>query len=343
MNYLSRAIAVLAVVGGQAHAQSDTFDPDLGLQACTPETATDTVRVGIRTDTPPFSSSVAVPPFSRDPHGAVTGYTVELCEAFLDHAGLEGCYEEVSAQDRFDWLAGQRIDMLCGATTATLNVREAFETTLYTFITASTILVPALDAERLGKTEPAIGYRAGTTSTPEVTFEEYGQRDVVTGNAQGIPAESRISRILRKHFPKIVSPRWVPVDSHFDVVDKLRSGELDAFIADQAILSALLRQDPERSADFKLEPEVLRLQPYAVVMAPHGARRDGAPADLALRFNEFLVTEKFRKGDPFRRFQTRLLEIFGRDVDVNFLQLAAIQGEIPVGKPVGVGPPEATQ
>ena len=315
------AAAVTVATATSAPAQSI-------LPQCVETPRDPVVRVGIRADAPPFSSLRPVPPFSGS---GVTGYTVELCAAFLDAQGLGACYIEVDTKERFEKLADQTIDMLCGATTATLHVRDAFETSLYTFITATTVLVPPLDTARAGKTRPRIGYRDGTTADPDVTFETTGDDT------------DRITTILKRHFPNFAGAEWVAVSDHFSVIDKLtpdggNAPELDAFIADKAILSALLRHAGSPPG-FQVDGSAIRLQPYAIVLAPPGRQRAAIPSDLSVELNRFLVTERFAPGDKLKAYKSRLLEIFGRDVDASFLDLAEIQSLIPLGVAIDTGEP----
>lgn len=323
----SSVILIAAIAfADDAQAQSDLSD--MGLAQCGSAKAdSQKIRVGVRLDAPPFSSINPVEPFASErPQASVTGYTVELCEAFLNWAKLDGCYEPVEPDERWSALLDKKIDMLCGASTATIHVRNRFQTTLNTFITATALAVSGT-ASTSGIENPVIGYRAGTTADPEVTFERTEGEN-----------EPRIKEILKVHFPNLTEIEWKPLDDHFSVVEQLSKGGekdgIDAVVADRAILAAIARQSDAGAAAIRIDPAALRLQPYAVIMPPPEERREGVPQELARMFDEFLVTERFQTGAAFAAYRERLLEVFGSDLDLSFIRLAEIQGEIPVGEPL---------
>jgi len=78
--------------------------------------------LGVRADVPPFSSfdnGMERPDKAR-------GYTVDLCRRIAERAVLNGLYcsveyKEVKAAERFKVLASGEINVLCGATTVTLE------------------------------------------------------------------------------------------------------------------------------------------------------------------------------------------------------------------------------
>ncbi len=115
------------------------------------------LRIGARTDAPPFA-------FEQD--GRLGGFSVELCVAVGQAlsmqpglAGLEGRLVRGNAENRVDMLATGEIDILCGATTATLARREAVSFSIATFLTGVGSAVradaPPLLREVLVETSPA--------------------------------------------------------------------------------------------------------------------------------------------------------------------------------------------
>jgi len=136
------AVFVFAVIGLPAVADDGT-----------------TIRVGVRSDAAPFSKRV-MPPQSlykgrcdeQTPSVTYRGYSVDLCRDFIGHlqtqhpGKLDYCFVEVvtyrgeNVLNRFDALANGDIDMLCGATTATLEVQSRFRTSLVTFLSTSTFI-----------------------------------------------------------------------------------------------------------------------------------------------------------------------------------------------------------
>ena len=163
------------------------------------------VRVGHRTDAPPFSFAGA--------DGAATGYTVELCQRIIGAIG-EAVGGEVTAEfvpltteERFQAVADGRVDMHCGAATATLERREQVSFSVPVFITGISALMSA-DAPRFlrdvlaGEASQApprlavvqafehrtFGVRAGTTAETGSSTRWPGSRPT--------PRSSR-SRIMR--------------------------------------------------------------------------------------------------------------------------------------------------
>ena len=85
--------------------------------------ASKTLRVGYRTDAPPFSAE-------PEP-GKRVGYSLDICRAVADAVrgelqlpALIIQYIAVTAENRFDRVEAGAIDILCGPTSATLSRRE---------------------------------------------------------------------------------------------------------------------------------------------------------------------------------------------------------------------------
>ena len=97
------------------------------------------VRFGFRTDAPPFSSLV---------DGAPGGFSIDLCalvaSAIKDVTELKeftARFTPVGTGQRFDAIVNGDIDILCGATTATLGRREKVSFSISTFITGVAAVV----------------------------------------------------------------------------------------------------------------------------------------------------------------------------------------------------------
>lgn len=216
--------------------------------------ADNVLRLGVRTDAPPFA-------VLKD--GQLSGFSVDLCTAVgeaiakdTETAGLQGTFVEVSAADRFDKLEAGEIDVLCGATTATLARREAVSFTIPTFFTGVGAAVrpeaPELLREILLVRSPAaasdaairaafgnakLGVRGGTTAQDWLAASGLTEIDGVTVTA---------------------------VDNHFAGLEALSAGEIDAYFADQAILAGLTRDMGEDrplmgSKAFTAEPYALAI------------------------------------------------------------------------------------
>ena len=107
--------------------------------AISAQTDKKTLVVGVRTDAPPFSSQLA------GSDGKYQGFSVSLCEEIAARAVREGLYcdwrfEKVTATDRFNMLVAGDIQLLCGATTVTLERERAVDFSLLTFIDRKSVV-----------------------------------------------------------------------------------------------------------------------------------------------------------------------------------------------------------
>jgi ABC-type amino acid transport substrate-binding protein len=197
------------------------------------------LKIGYREDAAPYSYKDAI--------GQPAGYTVALCQAVavdvaaeVGRAELAVEYVPVGTEDRFSALQEGRIDLLCGATTATLERRALIDFSVPTFIDGAGVLLradgPDTFAELAGET---VGVRAATTTE-----------------------EALRNTLQRQDMQATV----VPVDSHEDGLARLEAGEITAYFADQAILVFLASRSaaPEKlkvgEGQFTLEPYALGLQ-----------------------------------------------------------------------------------
>ncbi|WP_299615686.1 amino acid ABC transporter substrate-binding protein [Pelagibius sp.] len=197
-----------------------------------------TLKLGVRDDAPPFSF--------LDENGQPQGYSVSLCEAVGGIVGsslgldnLAVAFVPVTAENRFAALADGRIDLLCGATTVTLERRAKVDFSLQTFVTGASVLYrsdgPANFAALAGR---RVGVRAGTTT-------DDGLRRALS--EAGIEAEV------------------VAIGSHDAAREALEAGEIAAYFADRAILVMLARQakNPEQLV---LAKRFFSFEPYALAM-----------------------------------------------------------------------------
>lgn len=197
------------------------------------------IRLGYRTDAVPFAYN--------SPEGEPAGYTVELCQAVAasvqEQLGLDALeieYIEVGAEDRFEAIESGKIDLLCGATSATLERREHVDFSIATFVDGASVLLPAEGPESFDQLSgEKVGVRGGTTTEEalENTLAETG-----------------------------VEAEVVAVSSHDDGLAKLQSGEISAYFADQAILIFL---GSTSETPLRLSDRVFTIEPYALALT-HG-------------------------------------------------------------------------
>jgi len=202
------------------------------------------VRIGYRQDAAPFSYENAV--------GEAAGYSVDLCKAVAarlkDQLALDKItlrYVPVGAEDRFDALEDGRIDLLCGATTATLSRRERVDFSIATFVDGASVL-----------------------------FRDDGPDNfqALAGRKVGVRGATTTEEALRNTLEDLaIDAEIVAVSSHDDGLQKLEAGEIAAYFGDRAILLYLAGEsdDPAR---LMLSERYYTVEPYALGL-PRG---DGA-------------------------------------------------------------------
>jgi polar amino acid transport system substrate-binding protein/glutamate/aspartate transport system substrate-binding protein len=196
------------------------------------------IKLGYRLDAAPFSFA--------DSTGLPAGYSVALCDAVvnalrgqLQRSDIKVEFVLVSADDRFDVLQAGDIDLLCGATTVTLERRQRVDFSLLTFVTGSSVLYrkdgPANFLELVGK---KVGVRAGTTT------------------------EDGLKRALKDAGNEA---QVVAVENHEEGRRALEDGELAAYFADRAIL-AMLGAQAQRPENLVLSDRFFSYEPYALAL-----------------------------------------------------------------------------
>ncbi len=212
-----------------------------------------TFTIGYRGDALPFSF--------KDQAGEARGYSVDLCTEIAAEIGshlgvdsLEIDFVEVGTEDRFEAIADGRIDLLCGATTVTLERRETVDFSVLTFVTGATVL-----------------YRSDGAASFEALA---GQR---IGVRQGTTTAEGLNNALAE---LNVEAEIVPFDDHDAGIDALTQGDVEAYFADRAILifHYIDRGEP---AELVLSDRVFSNEPYALAMA-HGDSDFRVAVDRAL-------------------------------------------------------------
>lgn len=247
------------------------------------------LRLGFRTDAPPFASVV---------DGAPQGFTIDLCarlaEAIRETSDVDrllGRFLPVGTERRFEALANGEIDILCGATTATLGRRETVSFSIPTFLTGVSVVMrsdaPALAREVLIEKSPAAfsqtvvdtalaGLRLGVRRA--TTAEDWLGETGIAGSAEA---------------------EIVPFESHESGIAAVETGEIAAYFADRAILLGLLRG---REGDaLVLAEKSFTQEPYALAI-PRGDEDFRLALDRALsrlyRSGEMLAIVRRHFGPP---------------------------------------------
>ena len=224
--------ALLIVLAAGASASAGTLDR---------VRESGTLTIGYRTDAAPFAY--------HDEQGEPAGFMINLCRSVvaslehqLDLADIAIDYVPVTAENRFDAIAEGRIDMLCGATTATLTRREHVDFSILVFIDGASVLYRAdgpADFDSLAGHK--IGVRAATTT-------ETALRNTL--KVRGIAAEV------------------VAVSSHDEGLSQLESNDISAYFADQAILLYMWARS-QSATKLRLSKHLFTNEPYALAL-PRG-------------------------------------------------------------------------
>jgi ABC-type amino acid transport substrate-binding protein len=230
MRILTAVVIALSLVIGNAEAGVlDQLKAGEGL------------KIGFREDAAPFSY--------RDAEGKPAGYSLELCGIIahdlkqkLGLPALKVEYVPVTTENGFTAIQKGDVELLCGATTATLSRREIVDFSVPTFIDGAGIL-----------------YRAdGPTA-----FEELGGHKVAVRS--GTTTEKVLKEALAAN---ALSADLVTVGDHKDGLRQLEKGEVAAYFADQSILLFLLLESDARD-QLKLSDRFFTREPYALAL-PRG-------------------------------------------------------------------------
>jgi len=263
--------------------------------------AGDVLTIGVRDDAPPFSW--------RDEDGHYRGFSVSLCKVIGESAKESGEFSDyrfvgIDAKNRFDKLNDNKIDILCGATTVTLERMRKFDFTLFTFLSGASYMYPA--------------------EVGPIKHEDLKEKRI------GVLGDTTTEELVRKKVATMLDPSIKPeslsivvVDNHFDSIELLRKSEIDVYFADREILLSLRGvAQLEHKTDFRVASVYLSYEPYALAV-----RRDAA--DLLFRANQTLVM-LFREREIFEIFR----EWFpGKAMSESLKQFYVLQ-QVPEGSPV---------
>jgi len=202
------------------------------------------IRIGYREAEPPMSF------LNKDKQPI--GYSIELClhivnevKSMLKNPNIATRYVPITASNRFEALANNSIDILCGATTKTLSRSELVDFTQLTFITGAALL-------SLKSTEV------------KGIADLKGKKVAVVKDTTTIDI---VQKILRK---KANDAKIVPVDSAAEGMDLVIKGEVAAFSSDQIVLIGLVvtHMDPKQ---FAVTDEVFSFEPFALAVRRNDA------------------------------------------------------------------------
>ncbi|MGF1445803.1 MAG: amino acid ABC transporter substrate-binding protein [Pikeienuella sp.] len=211
------------------------------------------IRLGFRTDAPPFSALV---------DGRPQGFTIDLCalvaQSIKENAGLEAInarFVPVGTGKRFEAVAQGEIDILCGATTATLARREVVSFSLPVFLTGVSVVMRT-DA-------PELAQRVLLEPSPE-SLSPATVASALEGLALGVRRDTTAAAWLDEAGIGGV----VQVERHESAFAALESGELQGYFADRAILLGQA-QALKAGEGLALSKKTFTHEPYALAI-PRG-------------------------------------------------------------------------
>jgi glutamate/aspartate transport system substrate-binding protein len=237
---------------------------------------TKTVTIGYRSNALPFSY--------KGPNGQPSGYTVELCkrvaasiEEQFKITGLKIHWVEATSQNRFDLVEKHKVDMLCGATTATLKRMERVDFSSYVFVDSTGVL--ARTSSGIRKFSDLSGKRVA----------------VIAGTTNETALKSALKRAL-------VNAEVVTFASREAATGALEQGKADAFASDKILLEGIAGKLKDASK-YGMLPDDLSIEPYAI-MLPRG--------DSALRLEVNRALSRVFSTSAIREI---FVSTFGNDIE----------------------------
>lgn len=194
------------------------------------------IKIGYRHSQPPMSF--------LDESGKPAGYSIDLCEQIVTKVqetvdrDLKVEYVSVSAEDRFEALAKNKIDILCGATTRTLSRGELVDFTQLTFVTGASFMTLKEKKIVNGFSGKKIGVVKGTTTAiglKELLKETGTESDVIL------------------------------FGSSTECMKALVKEQIDAFSADQIVLIGLAIESGNPT-QFAVLPDLFSYEPFALAV-----------------------------------------------------------------------------
>src|SRR3982751_3335028 len=271
--YMAAAIMLAAMVLITTAAAAQTG----GSEGLSPTLAnikiTHTVRLGYRESSPPFS-------FIGHANQPI-GYSLELCEAIVDEIGVEVDdanlkieHVKVTSDDRIPAVAGNKIDLECGSTTANAERAKLVAFSPLMFVAGTKLMVP----------------KASTISAPT---DLKGKTVVVT---KGTTNEQAMHNVDKKFS---LGLNIVTAADHEQSYQTLVDGKADAFATDDILLYALIARHKAQDR-FRVTGEYLSYDPYGIMfrkgepqlaaVVERTFRKLGSNRDLIPLYNKWFVS-----------------------------------------------------
>ncbi len=202
------------------------------------------IKIGFRESEPPMSY------LNND--GKPHGYSIDLCHHIVDSLSnklgkeISVEYLPVTANNRFDALIENKIDILCGATTKTLSRSKLVDFTQLTFVTGASFMTlkgNEYDASSGQNEKKIIGVVKGTTTLETL--------------------KSTLNETL-------ADANIITFETANEAVDALRKGEIDVYSGDQVVLIGLA-MTTEIGEYVSISHQVFSYEPLALAVKRNDA------------------------------------------------------------------------
>jgi glutamate/aspartate transport system substrate-binding protein len=227
--------ALILVTGIASTSAADAADSRLKTI-----TGKKTIAIAYRPDAAPFS-------FVKEEKEPI-GYTIDICKAVvtslekkLNITGLKIQWVPVTAQSRFEVVAGGKADLECGSSTVTLSRMKQVDFSSVVFVESTGLVVKSASGvsglkDMVGK---KIAVIAGTSN-----------EKVVAARSEQLQLNATIVRVKDRD----------------EAVNALENGTADAFANDKLLLIGTRFKD---SQALRMLPDDLSIESYAIVL-PRG-------------------------------------------------------------------------
>lgn len=196
------------------------------------------LRGGFREDAPPFAY--------KGSGGKPSGFMVELCEAVasdiaqqLKMPGLKLEFVPVTTENRLDMIKQGKIDLLCDSLTETLDRRAVVDFSITTFVDGTSFAI-----------------------------RNDGPQDIqkLAGKKVGVVAGTLTEEELKKGLASVhVNAEIVPFTDFEVALTALEKGEISAYFAGGAVLTALIK-DNKHASRIMLANTYLSVEPFALAL-----------------------------------------------------------------------------
>jgi ABC-type amino acid transport substrate-binding protein len=201
--------------------------------------ATGELTLGYRVDAAPLSFA--------DADGKPAGYSPQVCMSVAQHIANQFMLEDlnvtfvpVDTTDRFDKVANGEIDLLCGASTITLERRKLVDFSVPTYVDGTAVMV-------------AKGYQGGLES--------------FAGKKVGVRTGTTTLEALTGSFAEEgIEADIIAFDDHEAGLVAIESSQITAYFADQSILVYMYFNSGLQSA-LQLSDEILTIEKQGLALA----------------------------------------------------------------------------